>query len=99
MVAMWQGHGEAVEVRSTEGAGLDEFGFAVVSLASSPPLLLAQDPRHLLLMAEGDSADGAVLPEGDWICVRHRWLGEEGVDGGLRSLSSRSRGGGGWARR
>jgi hypothetical protein len=99
MVAMWRGHGEAVEVRPTEGTGLDEFGFAVVSLASSPPLLLAQDPQHLLLMAEGDSADGAVLPEGDWICARHRRRGEEGVDGGLRPLSSRSRGGGGWARR
>ena len=55
-------HGEAVKVRSAEGARLDEFGFAVVSLASSPPLLLAQDPRHLLLMADGDSADGAMFP-------------------------------------
>jgi hypothetical protein len=99
MVTMWRGRDEAVVVQQTEGAGLDEFGFVVVSLASSPPLLLAQDPRYLLLMAEGDFADGAVLPEGDWICARHRWRGEEGVDGGLRSLSSRSRGGGGWARR
>jgi hypothetical protein len=90
---MWRGHGEAIEVRSAEGDELDEFGFAVVSLASSPPLLLAQDPRHLLLMAKGDSADGAVLPEGDWICACHRRRGEEGVAGGLGSPSSRSRGG------
>jgi hypothetical protein len=103
MVAMWRGHGEAIEVRSAEGAGLDEFGFTVVSLASSPPLLLAQDPRHLLLMADGDSADGAMLPEGTGSAraidgvgrralmaasdIRHR--GAEGEEGG-RGVDGRS---------
>jgi hypothetical protein len=89
MVAMWRRHGEAVKVRSAEGARLDEFGFAVVSLASSPPLLLAQDPRHLLLMAEGDSAVGAVLPKGDWICTRHQRRGEEGIDVGIAEQRGR----------
>lgn len=40
------------KVRPVEGAGSDEFGFADVFLASSPPLLLAQDQEELLASTE-----------------------------------------------
>jgi hypothetical protein len=52
--------------------------------------------RALAPSVDGVGRRCAVFPEGDWICARHRHRGEEGVDGGLGSPSSRIRGGGGW---